>query len=137
MSGDEEEAFTASYLRNKRRYIRSEATRINSRIDAELQSLSPEERYRLVASIEKVRTEVENINEKIFKCLFREKSCPELTQFEYDSCVEYDGILTASLHKLYQRVQLVHCPLAVNLFAHHYDYLTYSCPDMNIVKARI
>ena len=59
MSGDEEEALTASFLRKKRRYIRSEATRINSRIDTELQSLSPEERYRLVARIEKVRTEFE------------------------------------------------------------------------------
>ena len=103
MSGTDEsdsEETNISFLKHKRKYMRSETTKINTKIDAEISTLTVEEKLRLIARIEKLSLNLEKINQKIFKCLFKEKAEESVTQTEYDSCLEYDAIISSCISTL-------------------------------------
>ena len=88
------------YLKHKRKYMRSEITKINNKIENEIDTFAVEEKSRLALRIEKLRPEVEIINQKVFKCLFSAESEEAEIQEEYDACIEYDNTLAACREKL-------------------------------------
>ena len=88
------------YLKHKRKYMRSEITKINNKIENEIDTFAIEEKSRLALRIEKLRLRVEIINRKVFKCLFSEEKEEAEIQEEYDACIEYDNTLAACLEKL-------------------------------------
>ena len=91
--------------------MRTEATKIRSKIETELHTLSLDEKTRLKTRIEKLLSNLESMNEQIFKCLFQDEASDDETQAEYDSCVEYDGVLQTSLDKMRRAVPPVDPPV--------------------------
>ena len=110
MSDDEEsdsERESIKYLKVKRKYVRGDATRISSKIETDLPTLSTEDKSRLVCRIEKVSADLEKLNEKIFTGLYKEKTSEELIQAEYDTCADYDETLASCLNKLRHIIPVV------------------------------
>ena len=103
-TSEEEQGSGLEYLKNKRKYMRSEVTKTHTKIASEINTLSVEEKTRILSRLGKLRAEVEVINEKIFSCLFSAAASEESKQREYDSCVDYENTFDICVSKLKEDV---------------------------------
>ena len=103
MSDDDDEGggkMPLPLLKNKRKYMRSDVTKINTKIDNELATLDGGEKLRLISRLEKVNFGLESLNEQIFNRLLLEKHEEATVQAEYDSCANYSDLVSSCLISL-------------------------------------
>ena len=79
-TSDEDEEPSISYWKTKRKYMRGELTKIHTKIEVQLSTLSVEVKTKLQTRLEKLPSDIESVNDKILKGLFSTKASEESTQ---------------------------------------------------------
>ena len=92
---DYENTSDVDYLKHRRKYTRSELTKIKNKISSETKSQS--QKSATLARVRNIKEKLDKFNSQISLLLYKSEVTEETFQSEYDSCVFYDGIVDTCL----------------------------------------